>query len=80
MDFFQWHWWAALAIALFILEIFVPGFFLLCLGIGGLGASVTAALGGGIAMQLAAFSVFSVIAILTIRPLLMKRMWNAPDV
>lgn len=80
MEFFQWHWWAALAIALFILEIFVPGFFLLCLGIGGLGASVTAALGGGIAMQLAAFSVFSVIAILTIRPLLMKRMWNAPDV
>ena len=80
MDFFQWHWWAALAIALFIFEIFVPGFFLLCLGIGCVGASATAALGGGVAWQLAAFSIFSLIAIFTIRPLLMKRMWNAPDV
>lgn len=80
MDFFQWHWWAGLAIALFILEIFVPGFFLLCLGIGCIGASVTAALGGGVAFQLASFSVFSLISIFTVRPLLMKRMWNAPDV
>ena len=23
---FQWHWWAAIAIVLFIAEIFVPGF------------------------------------------------------
>lgn len=80
MEFFQWHWWAALAIALFIFEIFVPGFFLLCLGIGCIGASATAALGGGMAFQLASFSVFAIISILTIRPLLMKRMWNAPDV
>ncbi|MBX2973692.1 MAG: NfeD family protein [Flavobacteriales bacterium] len=80
MEFFQWHWWAGLAIVLFILEIFVPGFFLLCLGIGCIGASATAALGGGIALQLAAFSVFSLVSIFTIRPLLMKRMWNAPDV
>lgn len=80
MEFFQWHWWAALAIVLFILEIFVPGFFLLCLGIGCVGASGTAALGGNVGLQLAAFSVFSVVSILTIRPLLMKRMWNAPEV
>lgn len=80
MEFFQWHWWAALAIVLFILEIFVPGFFLLCLGIGCVGASATAALGGSIGLQLAAFSIFSVVSILTIRPLLMKRMWNAPEV
>lgn len=80
MDFFQWHWWAGLAIVLFILEIFVPGFFLLCLGIGCIGASATAAMGGGVAFQLASFSVFSLISIFTVRPLLMKRMWNAPDV
>lgn len=80
MDFFQWHWWAGLAIVLFILEIFVPGFFLLCLGIGCVGASTTAALGGGAALQLTAFSVFSLVSIFTIRPLLMKRMWNAPEV
>jgi membrane protein implicated in regulation of membrane protease activity len=80
MEFFQWHWWAGLAIVLFILEIFVPGFFLFCLGIGCIGASITEALGGGIPLQLTAFSVFSVVAMLTIRPLLMRRMWNTPEV
>lgn len=80
MDFFQWHWWAGAAIVLFILEIFVPGFFLMCLGIGCVGASVAAGLGLGVALQLAAFSIFSLIAFFTIRPVLMKRMWNAPDV
>ncbi|MBK9415897.1 MAG: NfeD family protein [Flavobacteriales bacterium] len=80
MDFFQWHWWAGLSILLFIAEIFVPGFFLLCLGIGGAGASLTAALGLGPSFQLIAFSAFSLVAFFTIRPLLMKRMWNAPDV
>jgi membrane protein implicated in regulation of membrane protease activity len=37
MDFFQWHWWAGLAMLLMIAEIFVPGFFLFCLGIGCIG-------------------------------------------
>ncbi|MCB0767609.1 MAG: NfeD family protein [Flavobacteriales bacterium] len=80
MDFFQWHWWAGAAIVLFILEIFVPGFFLMCLGIGCVGASVAAGLGLGVGLQLLAFSVFSLLAFFTIRPVLMKRMWNAPDV
>ncbi len=80
MEFFQWHWWAGLAILLLIAEIFVPGFFLLCLGVGGVGASITAAIGLGSGPQLIAFSVFSLLAFLTIRPVLMKRMWNAPDV
>jgi len=80
MDFFQWHWWAGLAILLFIAEIFVPGFFLLCLGVGGLGASIIAAMGLGAAPQLMAFSAFSLLAFFTIRPVLMKRMWNAPEV
>jgi membrane protein implicated in regulation of membrane protease activity len=80
MEFFQWHWWAGLAILLFIAEIFVPGFFLLCLGVGGVGASIAAAIGLGAGAQLIAFSAFSLLAFFTIRPVLMKRMWNAPDV
>jgi len=80
MDFFQWHWWAGLAIVLFIAEIFVPGFFLLCLGIGCLGGSLLAAFGFEAGAQLVAFSVFSVIALVTIRPLLMKRMWKSNNV
>ena len=80
MEFFQWHWWAGLAILLMIAEIFVPGFFLLCLGIGAAGASVADAVGLGAPGQLIAFSAFSLIAFFTIRPLLMKRMWNTPEI
>jgi membrane protein implicated in regulation of membrane protease activity len=80
MDFFQWHWWAGLALVLMIAEIFVPGFFLLCLGIGCIGGSLAAAIGLGAAGQLIAFSAFALVSFLTIRPLLMKRMWKGADV
>jgi membrane protein implicated in regulation of membrane protease activity len=80
MDFFQWHWWAGLALVLMIAEIFVPGFFLLCLGIGCAGASVIGALGFGPSVQLLVFSALSLVAFFTVRPLLMKRMWTGPDV
>lgn len=80
MEFFQWHWWAGLAIVLFIAEIFVPGFFLVCLGIGCVGGAIMAGFGFGAAVQLTAFSVFGLIAFFTVRPLLMKRMWKGSDV
>lgn len=80
MEFFQWHWWAGLGIVLFILEIFVPGFFLVCLGIGCMGGSLAAGLGLGVGFQLFAFSAFALLAFFTVRPILMKRMWNGPDV
>jgi membrane protein implicated in regulation of membrane protease activity len=80
MELFQWHWWAAAGILLFIAEIFVPGFFLLCLGVGAAGASMVAALGLGSSAQLIAFSAFSLLSFFTIRPLLMKRMWKGSEV
>jgi membrane protein implicated in regulation of membrane protease activity len=58
MDFFQWHWWAGLALLMMIAEIFLPGFFLFCLGIGCIAASITASLGFGPAGQLLVFSGF----------------------
>ncbi|MBK6752214.1 MAG: NfeD family protein [Flavobacteriales bacterium] len=76
MDFFQWHWWAGLGLVLCIAEIFVPGFWLLCLGIGCIGGSITAAVHLGPSAQLLAFSAMSLVAFFTIRPLLMKRMWK----
>ncbi|MCB9169465.1 MAG: NfeD family protein [Flavobacteriales bacterium] len=76
MGFFQWYWWAGLAIVLMIAEIFVPGFFLLCLGIGCAGGALTAALGFGEIVQLSLFSLVSLIAFLTIRPVLMKQFWK----
>ena len=50
MDFFQWQWWAGLALLMMIAEIFLPGFFLFCLGIGCIAASITAGLGFGPAL------------------------------
>jgi membrane protein implicated in regulation of membrane protease activity len=76
MEFFQWHWWAGVAILLLIAEIFVPGFFLFCLAMGCLAASATDALGGGTIPQLVMFSTVSLIAFFTVRPIMMKRMWK----
>jgi membrane protein implicated in regulation of membrane protease activity len=80
MDFFQWHWWAGLAIMLVIAEIFVPGFWLFCLGVGCVGGSIAAALGLGSGLQLVVFSAVTLVSFLTIRPLLMKRLWKGPEV
>lgn len=78
--FFQWHWWAGLGLVLLIAEIFVPGFFLLCLGIGCAGGSLAAALGAAPPLQLISFSALSLAAFLTIRPVLMKRLWTGSSV
>jgi membrane protein implicated in regulation of membrane protease activity len=80
MTFFEWYWWAGLAILLFIAEMFVPGFFLFCLGVGCIGGSVAAALGLGAGIQLAAFSIFTLISFVTLRPLMRKRMLQSPNV
>ncbi len=80
MEFFTWYWWAALAIILFIAEIFAPGFFLFCLGVGCVGASISAALDLDPAIQLAAFSIFSLLTFFLLRPIMRKRMLQSPDV
>ncbi len=80
MDIVQWHWWAALAILLFIAEIFAPGFWLFCLGVGCVGGSVAAALDLSSNVQLIVFSMVTLVSFFTIRPLLMKRMWKEPTV
>ena len=76
MDFFQWHWWAGLALLMMIAEIFIPGFFLFCIGIGCVSASLAASLGFGPAVQLITFSAFALLAFFTVRPVLMKRFWQ----
>ncbi len=77
-DFFRWHWWIAAALILFIAEIMLPGFWVLCLGIGAVGGAIAAALGLDPNWQLLFFSVFSLVAFFAIRPVLMKRERNRP--
>lgn len=71
--FFQWHWWAGVAIVLLIAEIFVPGFWLFCLSMGCFAASVGAAAGAGANIQLVLCAAFSLLAFFAVRPMLLKR-------
>ncbi len=80
MDFFNWHWWAGAALLMMIAEIFLPGFFLFCIGIGCIAGSITAAFGFGPAPQLLVFSAFALLAFFTVRPVLMKRFWTKDHV
>ena len=75
-DFFQWQYWVALALVLIILEIFVPGFVLFCLGVGCIGGAVADALELGMNAQLTAFAVLTLLTFFLLRPVLMKRFWK----
>ena len=57
-----WLVWVIVAVAAFILEIFIPGFWVAILGIGALAAVPLAALGAGTTWQILVFAVVSVLA------------------
>jgi membrane protein implicated in regulation of membrane protease activity len=73
----SWIIWIIIAISLVILEVFTPSlFFFTCLAIGCVFAGIADALGAGIWIQVAAFSLASIISIMFIRPLLRKYLKN----
>lgn len=63
-----WQLWIVVAIILFIAEAFVPGFVLMCLGIGCLFAVVPAALDWGLKMQILLFSIGTLVGFFGARP------------
>lgn len=65
--FEAWHIWTLVAVALFILEIFTPGFFVACFGVGAFVAVLPAFLGLGWAWQLAAFAIGSMLSLIYLR-------------
>lgn len=65
-----WLFWLLLSLGLFILELFTPGFFVACLGIGALTALLPSLIGLSFAWQLAFFSAGSLLSIYFLRPLL----------
>lgn len=67
-----WLFWLLLTIGLLIIEIFTPGFFFACLGLGALLAVVPALFDLDFAWQLALFSVGSLGSILFLRPIINK--------
>jgi len=65
----DWQVWLAIAMVLVLLEIFVPGFVLACLGFGALGGALVAGCGGGMTAQLAVAGGFGLLSFLFLRPL-----------
>ena len=76
-----WRWfWTVLAAILVVGEIFSPGFFLLPFGIGAAAAGVLAwADVGSAGLHWTVFLVVSIVALLSLRPLIRKQDEGEPD-
>ncbi|MEY3010390.1 MAG: hypothetical protein RLZZ314_1032 [Bacteroidota bacterium] len=72
MHWDAWQLWMAAALALVILEIFVPGFVLACLGVGALAAAGAASLSWSLTIQFAVAALFSLLSFVFLRPLALK--------
>lgn len=67
-----WHIWIIAALLLFIVEIFTSGFAVICIAVGALGGAVATLLNAPFWGQLLAFAVVTLIALFTVRPLMMR--------
>ena len=63
-----WQVWAILSVICLILELMAGDFFIICFSIGAAFACLTDALGGGIVLQLAVFTVFTLASLFFVRP------------
>jgi membrane protein implicated in regulation of membrane protease activity len=64
----DWQAWMVAALALFIAEMFVPGFWLACVGLGSLAGAVAAALVPGVWAPVVVFSGVSLLSLVALRP------------
>lgn len=67
-----WHIWIIVALVLVIIEIFTSGFAVICLAVGAVGGSIAAACDCSFKIQLLAFAIASFVALLLVRPLLLR--------
>jgi membrane protein implicated in regulation of membrane protease activity len=74
-----WQMWAVIAVVCLILELMAGDFFIICFSIGAVFAAITAAVGGGIYMQLLAFAVFSLISLFWVRPFAQRYLHKGED-
>jgi len=74
--FNHWHIWIILATLLFLVEIFLPGFVLACLGIGALGAAISALFIESIELELTIFSILSIASFFLVRPFALKTLFK----
>ena len=74
-----WHIWVIVALVFFILEIFTSGFAVACFSIGAVGAAISAACGGSILWQMVIFAILSIVALIFVRPVVIKLFYKEDD-
>lgn len=67
-----WHIWVIIALVFFIIEFFTSGFAVACFSIGALAAAIVSACHGSLLWQIILFAVFSFLAFVFVRPLVLK--------
>ena len=75
----MWQMWAVVAVICLILELMAGDFFIICFSIGSVFAAITAALGGGIYLQLLMFAVFTLISLFWVRPFAQRYLHKGED-
>ena len=75
----MWQVWAVVAVICLILELTAGDFFIICFSIGSVFAAITAAVGGGIYWQLLMFAVFSILALVYVRPFAKRYLHKGED-
>ncbi|GMA31055.1 NfeD family protein [Litorihabitans aurantiacus] len=69
----EWVWWLALSLILGVVEVLIVDLLFLMFAGGALAATVAAALGAPLAVQVAVFAVVSVLLLVAIRPWALRR-------
>jgi membrane protein implicated in regulation of membrane protease activity len=74
-----WQMWAIVAVICLIMELMAGDFFIICFSIGAVFAAITAAVGGGIYLQLLMFAIFTVISLFWVRPFAQRYLHKGED-
>lgn len=74
-----WQMWAVVAVVCLILELTAGDFFIICFSIGAVFAALTAAVGGGIYLQLLTFAIFTLISLFWVRPFAQRYLHKGED-
>ena len=67
-----WHWWVIIALIFVVVEMFTTGFAVMCISFGCLFGAAVSLFELDVKWQLLAFAVGTVLAFLTVRPLVYK--------
>lgn len=68
----SWQWWIAAALVLMILEVATPGFLLACFSMAALLSALAAWMGWSLSVQMLFFALGGIVAMMTVRPVMVK--------